>query len=229
MLRFVVSAASVFVILVSGAVFAQEKLSYKQQVFDFGHVGIDFNVFHQYYFANPTDKPIKITDIEVSCDCSSVMQSDTLVMPGDTVYFVLTFNTRDYYGPTNKSFTVFTDHPDIPELKYYNMSTVGQWFQGLKPSNISLFFIPGRNSASIKIPNRKFDEISFGRIMPFDTTFTYNVVKESAETGEAIEIEVFPIQGLVKGTRLSSLTFEVERSGEEKPAIFSIPVKIVRY
>ena len=121
------------------------------------------------------------------------------------------------------------DHPDIPELKYFNLSTVGQWFQGLKPSNISLFFIPGRNSATVKIPNRKFDEISFGSILPFDTTFTYNVIKESAKSGESIEIEVSPIEGLGKGTRLSSLTFEVERSGEKKPAIFSIPLKLVRY
>ena len=229
MLRFVIMLVAAIILGLPCVGSAERFLLYQERMFDFGHVGIDFNVFHNYRYINDTDRPIKITDIDVSCDCSTVIPSDTVVQPGDTVYFLLTFNTADYFGPTNKSFKVFTDDPELPEIKYLIMATVGQWFMGLKPNNISLFFIPGKNSNTISILNRKFDEIRIGRIMNFDSSFSVTVRKDSAEKGESIELEVTPAEGKKRGTHLSSLTFEVEKSGEKKPAIFSIPVKIVRY
>lgn len=226
-----VMSVGLLAVLLTGTLAAEgeKALPYTEQVHDFGHVGIDFNLYHDFGYINHTDKPVKITDIEVSCDCSSVMPSDSLVNPGDTAIFSLMFNTRDYFGPTNKSFTVFTDDPTAPEVHYYYRSVVGQWLEGIRPSIISLFFLPGKESAKISIPNRQFDEIWLTEVNVYDTTVTAETITDSAKKGQMLEFEVRAHPGLVKGTYYSSLTFKVAKAGTDKPTTCSIPVKTVRY
>ncbi len=208
---------------------AQERLNRDSHVFDFGHVAIDFNVFHNYKLVNILDHPITITQIEVSCDCSTVATSDSTLQPGDTATMILTFNTRDYYGPTNKSFTVFTDDPDHPEIEYSYSATVGQWFHNLRPKPISLFFLPGKKPQKVKIFNEKFDEIKLADIEQFNDKFSIKVTEDEADKGKYLEIEVAPANDLTKGTYLTSLTLLLDISDEEKPTILTVPVKIVSY
>ena len=54
---------------------------FRSSLHDFGHVGIDFKVQNQFVFVNRMDVPIRINDIVVSCDCSSVHSKDSLVQP----------------------------------------------------------------------------------------------------------------------------------------------------
>ena len=84
---------AVLLFTLPSSLFAQG-LTYEEQTHDFGHVGIDFKVMHTYIFINRTDVPIKIIDIVVTCDCTKVKSADTLVQPGDTALFKLTFNTK---------------------------------------------------------------------------------------------------------------------------------------
>ncbi len=41
-------------------------LKFEEQVYDFGHVGIDFGVKNNFVFVNRTDVPVKILDVEAS-------------------------------------------------------------------------------------------------------------------------------------------------------------------
>ncbi len=209
------------------SLFAQG-LTYDEQIHDFGHVGIDFKIHHQYVFVNRTEIDIKITDVEVSCDCSSVNFRDSLVVPGDTAFFNLTFETKDYYGPVNKSFTVFTDHPLLPELQYFYVSIVGQWFRGIKPMPISLFYLPSKKSQIIKIPNKAFDEISLMSVSSSQDYFNTTILTEKARKGEYLKIEVFPHQELGMGTFQTTFMLGVKTESDEL-VMLSIPVKIVKY
>lgn len=229
MIRTFLTLLTTTLILFATPAAAQRGLTYEQQVFDFGHVGIDFNVFHTYTYINRTDQTVTISDVVVSCDCSTVQLIDSLVEPGDTAFFKLTFNTRDYYGPTNKSFTATTTDPENPELKYYYLATVGQWHHGLQPEPFSLFFLPGKKQATVSVPNRKFDEIRLTEVIAHDATFDVKVLEKSADKSKAVKLEVSPSEGLGKSTFLSSLTFIVEADGLDKPTILTIPIKIVRY
>ncbi|UCD63304.1 MAG: DUF1573 domain-containing protein [Candidatus Zixiibacteriota bacterium] len=208
---------------------AQNQRPFIEQLYDFGNVGIDFNLFHNYAYINRTGEPVTITDIEVSCDCSTVIPSDTLVQPGDTAFFQLTFNTAEYYGLTNKSFKVFTTDPTAPEIQYFVRAVVGQWFDGMKPSAISLFFIPGKDAQSVRVTNKKFDEIRISSVETFDSTFAVEVIENKAKQEKALEFRVSPTPDLTRGTYLSSLTVTIEKADAEQPTILSIPVKIVRY
>lgn len=208
---------------------AQDRLNHDSHVFDFGHVGIDFNVFHNFSMVNVLDHPITITKVEVSCDCSTVALADSTLQPGDTASFLLTFNTKDYLGPTHKSFTVFTDDPEHPQIKYSYSAIAGQWFHNLRPDPISLFFLPGKKSQRVKVANKNFDEIKLGDYERFDSKFSVKVLEDEADNGDFIELEVEPSSDLGKGTYLTSLTLLLDKEGDDKPTILTIPIKIVRY
>lgn len=203
-------------------------LTYDEQVFDFGHVGIDFKLFHTYKYVNETDQPVTITDIDVTCDCSEVNVPSYEIQPGDTAFFNLIFSTKDYYGPTTKSFIVHTTDPKLPTIEYFYKSIVGQWYDGLKPDPRSFFFLPGKTEAKIVLTNKFYDKIKLINYEQYDNIFTTEIVKEKADKNEVLEIIVAPSEKIGKGTLNSVLTLTVD-IGKDKPAIFSIPIKIVRY
>jgi len=201
----------------------------EELVFDFGHVGIDFAVYHTFHFVNRTDKPFRITKTTSSCDCSSVTTLDSIVKPGDTAFIRLSFSTKDFYGSTKKSFTVFIDHPSMSAVKFSYLSQVGQWLDRIKPDPISLFFLPAHKSKKITIRNFAFDEIRVAVREQFDTVFEVSLLQDKAAKDQALELGVAPRPDLKKGTYRSSITLEIEKEGSADPTILTIPVKIVRY
>ncbi len=214
--------------LLSGDVHAQKIMQYNDQVFDFGHVGIEFTVIHTFKYINETEKPIHVLGMDIPCDCSNVIASDTVINPGDTAFFKLSLFTRNLYGPTNKTFKVKTDNPEAPEIQFFSLSIVGQWFNAIKPIPLSLFFIPGKTSEVVRIPNVNYSHMEITDSFAFDTTFSFNFVKKEADKGENIEIEFAPSPGLTTGTFLSNLTLQLTKD-DQTTTILTIPIKIVRY
>jgi hypothetical protein len=204
-------------------------LDNQETAFDFGHVGIDFKLFHTYALVNWSETPIKVTGIYVPCDCSSVTALDSLINPGDTGFFRLTFSTKDYYGPTRKSFKVFTDHPEIREEEYFYQSIIGQWLDYIKPSPTSLFFLPPHRTTKVVIANPSYDEITVTVEHQYDTTFNVTLLKDKAGRGDSLELEISPRPNLKKGTYGSNVTLRVDKGPAEEPTILTIPIKIVRY
>ncbi len=205
------------------------RLVYSEQVFDFGHVGIDFKLFHTYYIVNNGSEPVPIKSAATSCDCSHIRTTDSQIDPGDTAFFQLEFSTRNYYGPTTKSATVQLDDPEYPEVKFYYLSTIGQWYGNLKPKPFSLFFLAGADTKTITLENRVFDQISWELVDRGHTTFDIDMVKPKAARGETLTIKVTPAEGLASGTYSSSFTLHVTTAEDQKPVILTIPVKIVKY
>lgn len=203
-------------------------LKIEDQVWDFGHVGIEFKLYHTFTFVNNFDVPVTITNINANCDCTTIKTVDTIIEPGKSALFNMTFETKDYFGPINKLFKIKTDHPQIPELEYFYLAIVGQWYNGLKPSPISLFFLPSKKSHTIRIPNLDFDELTISEYIKYNDIFTVKSVKEKAKRGNSIELVVTPDENLKSGTFHTTLTIVIQNESEEKTRI-TIPIKIVRY
>ncbi len=208
---------------------SSQRLNFSEQVFDFGHVGIDFKLFHTFYIVNNGTEPVAIKSASASCDCSHVRLSDSLIQPKDTVFFHLDFLTRNFYGPTTKSMEVVLDDPEYPEMKFYYLSDIGRWFGGLKPEPISLFFLPGAGPRQVTLPNQAFSRISWEVHNQSDSTFKISVDKPVAGKGEKLALTVEPRDNLKKGTYLSNFTMYVTTDPDAKPVILTIPVKIVVY
>ena len=221
--------ACVMLAMMAPTVSHAETITYSDQVWDFGHVGIDFKVYHSYWIANNGDKPVKIEDIIVTCECSQVLGSDTVIAPGDTARFKLTFETKNYYGAVNRSFVVVLDSDEVPELQFHYLATVGQWFYGIKPDPISLFFLPAHKSRRLTVTNTSFDKIEASIVELSDESIEAKVIADKATKGKAIEIEIQPSDEIGAGTYKSSITIAVLTNQSDKPALLTIPVKIVRY
>lgn len=205
------------------------RLVCSEQVFDFGHVGIDFKLFHTYYIANNGDTPVTVKSATTMCDCSSVRLVNSMIQPGDTAFFHLDFSTRNFYGATSKSMDVILDDPEFPEFKFFYLSTIGQWYSNFKPEPISLFFLPGNAGKNVKLSNRSYDQISWELYDQGDNTFKVDIIDSQADRGEQLTLSVTPADDLTAGTYLSSFTVHVTTDDNPKPAILTIPVKIVKY
>ncbi len=197
--------------------------------FDFGHVGIDYTIYHDYPYENRTGDTVRVEEIDVTCDCSSVYARNTVIPPGDTTYFMLKFSTKDFYGKVTKTFTVHTDHPRLPEMIYVYSGIVGQWYGGIKPEPHSLFFLPGKGPQTIRIQNPLYDQIMVTQYIQRDSTFTTHIKSETAPKGEDLEIEIAPNPNLASGSYVSNVTLHVTQVEVDEPNILTIPIKIVVY
>jgi hypothetical protein len=206
---------------------AQSRLEYAPE-FDFGSVGIDFAVFHAYKIYNKGERPVTITRLDRGCDCTSLVKSDSVIRPNDSVVINVAFDTKNQYGPVNKSFKVFTNDPGQEELAFSYVANVGQWPAGDKPDPISLFLLPVHKTKPLVIPNRTFGKISLVRYEAAHPYFDVRVGKPEAPRGENLELEIVPKESLRSGTHRSSLTILLQSDGDQQH-ILTVPVKIVRY
>lgn len=216
---------AVFVVTAFGA----RDIGFDKGVHQFGHVGIGFQVMHKFALYNKGDQPYKIDSCFTGCSCSSVDLKDSVIYPGDTVFIELAFETQDYYGPTNKSVSVFTDYPALARHKFFYQAIVGQWFRGLKPNPISLFFLPGHKTKKIVLPNATGYDIKIVDMYRYDSTFTVEPSSNKAANGKSLEFAVTPAEGLTTGTYHSNFTLKIGIGDRPEPIVFTIPVKIVRY
>lgn len=204
------------------------ELRVEDEVWDFGHVGLDFTVLHDYRVLNESDQTYKIDSARVTCDCSRVIVVDSIVEPGGTGSIRLSFTTTNFFGPNNKIVTLYTNDPDMPEKQLFYLAIVGQWFNGVKPEPISLFFLPPHKSKEVSVTNTHFNHIVLSPAGQSDTVFTVQVLNEKARRGEQVKAEIIPKENLNPGTYHANVRFKIE-TAEADPVYLTVPVKIVRY
>lgn len=198
------------------------------EVYDFGHVGLEFTIIHEFAFYNEGPEAITIDSARVTCDCSQAIVLDNVVQPGDTGKVRLSFTTTNFYGPNNKIMTIYTSDPELPQKQFFYLAIVGQWFNGNKPDPISLFFLPMQKTKQITVTNQKFNHIVMTYADQSDTLFDVTIVTDKARRGEKVVAEVTPRSTLRAGTYHSNLRLAITSPGEEA-VYLTIPVKIVRY
>jgi hypothetical protein len=208
---------------------AQGVLGCDEQIYDIGHVGIDFSVYHDFKLFNTGNRPIKLDSVQVSCECSRLQISDSTVRPGDTVRLHLTFDTRNWYGPTSKMVVVLSNDAKQPRLELYYKSVVGQWPAGLKPEPISVFMLPGQKARKLIMVNSQFKKYTLSVDTPVDTFYTVTISKPEVSRGNATEIDVKAGDNLKNGTYLSSFRVRAQTAELPEPIYLTVPVKIVRY
>ncbi|MBU0984950.1 MAG: DUF1573 domain-containing protein [candidate division Zixibacteria bacterium] len=207
----------------------QTSIWYTERIHDFGGVGIDFEVYHDFKLFNRGVDTMKIDSVKVNCDCSTVSFLDSVLAPGDTVSFRLSFSTMNYYGRVSKAVRVWTSDPQAPKLELFYLSTVGQWFYKVKPDPVSLFFLPGQKSRTAGVLNTAMEELVLDDIFVLDEgVISVTPTRSKAAQGERIELEVRPSENLEPGTYLTNYRLSFDVPGDE-PLLMTIPVRVVRY
>jgi len=89
--------------------FAQKGvLKFKEETRNFGKVPQGTPVTHEFVFTNAGTDPIVLSNVTVSCGCTTPVWSKEPVMPGKTGSVKATFNAAAA-GPFSKPVTVFSN------------------------------------------------------------------------------------------------------------------------
>ena len=229
--RFVLNSALIatFTFVLSATGFCVDPYKISEQVYDFGQVGIDYKIFHNFKLTNISQKAFQIDSVDVPCDCSSVLFAKKLVKPKESVDLQLTFDTKDFYGPVNRKFIVFLSIPERRTIILFYLAEVGQWKNGLKPEPFAVFMLPTHKQQTVKINNKYFDKIKAEVQNIHSNEFTVELTKAEANKNGALEISVIPDPALKNGTYLSNFTLKITTGEGEEPTYLTIPVKIARF
>ena len=87
-------------------------------VYDFGKVSEGEVIEYSYRFKNIGNKPLVITEQpRASCGCTIAERPEEPVMPGDTGFIKVKFNSENRPGEARKTVTVSSNaNPPFPEL-----------------------------------------------------------------------------------------------------------------
>jgi hypothetical protein len=203
------------------------KLRPLETSFNFGHVGIEYDLFHTFHLVNTSQKPIRLDTAAATCDCSIVTLRDSIADPGDTIELYLKFNTKNYFGPTSRSILIVTNEPSTYKINY--TADVGQWPYFAKPDPIAFFMLPAHQSLTMKIPNTVDLTSRLSGIVQQDTNYVVTVTQKEARKNQSIELTITPKTSLKRGTFQSSLRLSLTTSDSPDTTHVAVPVKIVRY
>lgn len=195
---------------------------------DFGHIGSDFKVYHEFIYVNKTPTTVTLKTDDVPCECSKVTLTDSTVAPGDSARIRVEFDTIYLFGETIKTFTLATTDPSAPIIEYEYVSHIGRWLGGIKPEPLSAFLLPGQTTKTIFIPNLSVDKLTVSVLGQADDYYALKVKNSRISKGEKAQIELTLTKSLATGTYYSSFRVQAMLP-DDVPVILSVPVKIVRY
>ena len=85
--------------------------------FDFGKTSDGEKVEYSYRFKNSGTKPLVITSATASCGCTVPQKPDKPIMPGETGFIKVVFDSKGRIGMAHKSITVIGNtNPPFPQL-----------------------------------------------------------------------------------------------------------------
>ena len=84
---------------------------------DFGVVPHGQQLVHYFRIANPTDKPLHIYNVRVSCGCTQAHALDTTIAPGKETAIWANMDSSRFYGYKQVTIYVSFDQPTYTELR----------------------------------------------------------------------------------------------------------------
>lgn len=85
--------------------------------YNFGKVADGAKVEYNYRFVNNGTKPLVIDRATASCGCTVPEKPEAPVMPNDTGFIKVVFNSTGRVGPVEKNITVISNaKPEFPRL-----------------------------------------------------------------------------------------------------------------
>jgi len=86
-------------------------------VYNFGTINQGEKVEFNFRFKNTGNAPLVITDAAASCGCTVPEKPERPILPGETGFIKVVFNSAGKRGHSDKSITVHSNaKPEFPEL-----------------------------------------------------------------------------------------------------------------
>lgn len=101
------------------------KITWAEDVFNFGEVEKGHPASHEFTFKNTTDQTILITHVKASCGCTATNYTKTPIKPGETGSVTATYNAANP-GNFTKTITVTTNDSDVKKVLTIKGKVVAQ-------------------------------------------------------------------------------------------------------
>jgi len=193
----------------------------------FGIIPPNAKVSHHYALTNPHDDTVTIVDIKADCDCTAIPKTPIAIAPGDTYLLRAEFDTRSYYGETNRDIEITTDYDPLPKMIVYFSSIASQMPKSLRISPSMTAFIPGKDSQTFTITNLSRQKTTFTVLIDHDSTLKVSETTFEIDGGQSREITIAPIwDRIVPGYTHSCVVLEFTRDNTYQ---VSIPIKLNKF
>ena len=86
--------------------------------YNFGKVSDGEKVEYNYRFKNTGLKPLVVTSATASCGCTVPQKPEKPILPGETGFIKVVFDSKGRIGSAHKTITVLSNaHPGFPEMQ----------------------------------------------------------------------------------------------------------------
>ncbi|MCH9031419.1 MAG: DUF1573 domain-containing protein [candidate division Zixibacteria bacterium] len=196
-----------------------------QPQWDFGYVPIDYRLVYKFILENTGDDTLQITKTESTCECTRAKARE-LISPGDTASLVITFDTKNFYGPQNRGVIVHSSDKLAPKQMATFRAVIGGHPEQADMRPRSVFFLPGQTVDTVKIRNYSEDDLNYSLVYYDSSLFSVTSADWSVDAQEYGEVIVTANERQSKGAYYACFTLEFDT---DPPTRISTPVKIIRY
>ena len=206
---------------------SQPPLVPSEQVWIYGYIPKDGWVSHHYFLTNPHKDTITIKELIPGCDCTYLPKGPITIPPGGTYLLESTFDTRTYFGETNRDIHIVTDFAPNPEMDLYFLSVVDRQPGSVEIAPTSTAFIEGKETQTFKIKNLSDDATHFVVHVDNDSLFTVSQNELSSSGKGEVQFTATPIWDRIHaGTTHTCIVVDVIRDKELR---ITIPITVSKY
>lgn len=184
-------------------------------------------VGHHYVLYNNHSDTVTIVDLIAGCDCTHLPRPPIVIPPGQKCLLETSFDTRTYFGETNRDIHLITDYKPNPEMVLYFSSFIGEFPQAAVISPASAAFVPGKDSQTFVIESKIDNEIKVIIQLDSDSSLIVSETAFPLAPKGKKEITISPIWARFdSGPNYSG--FVIEFLGNN-PSRVTVPVKVNKY
>jgi len=203
-------------------------LEVSDQVWYFGIIPKDSWVSHHYFLTNPHEDTVTITGITPGCDCTHAPKPPIKIAPGETYTFKILFDTRTYFGETNRDILLETDYAPNAELELFFASEVARPIDRINIKPLSTVFISGINEQTLSIRNTSGNDLKIRMVLDNDSSLTANPMEFDLDKNSSRQVLITPAWDKFKtGSHYHCISVDID--GPPGLSRVTIPVKVNKF
>ncbi len=198
-----------------------------EQVFFYGVIPPDSWVCHHFVLNNPHEDTVTIVDMIPGCDCTHLPKPPISIAPGESYLLRALFDTRTYFGETNRDIEIVTDFEPSPRMDIFFASLITNNFPVVDIAPPSTVLMPGKDQQLFTITNTHSHNATYTVLIDNDSSLAVSDVTFRLRPGKSKEITASALWGLFDpGFHYRSLVLEIESDITYR---ITIPVKLNKF
>jgi hypothetical protein len=199
-----------------------------EMIWLFGMMPRDAKVTHHFALTNNHRDTVTILSIDSDCECTTVPKGPIAVAPGETYLLKVGFDSKTYYGETNRDIKLTTNYDSLPVMVLYISSLAGETPRTVKITPPLTAFIPGKNEQTFTIQNLSDMKTEFNVLIDHDSILVPSETEFTLKKKQTQDLTLKPVWDKVsKGYSYSCVVLEFTRADTSYQA--SIPITLNKY